>query len=562
MRKYSTGIWLILVLNLLWSLLQICIPFLTKALVDSGIENRDKEIVVLILISQILLYIGITIADVYRKWLLRHIGVRVNLLLIVNFLKGIIKKPFTFFNVHEQGNTVQHFNDNLRIEQFLTNNTSDFFNALIKLFIYGLLLFIFSATLGWIFVIFNILLAIWVGLSLETRESVDHHRFAVSAEARTELMELFTGIIDLKAYNQEKNRIDRWDQVQSKFSSLRLNLIRLNQIIFVVINGLAQFRDILIMFYAAWATIDGEMTLGTLLAIQYILGQLNEPVNQLIEFVPQYQDAKLSLERINKAISSEDLESETVFVDEIPNSADIHLEHVTYTYSTKPAVDDVSIEIPYGKSIAILGESGSGKSTLMRLMLKLIRPDKGQIAVGSKALDIISSERWLNQCSVVLQESLLFHRSILYNITFENNIELVDKDRIYYCLEKCQVLDVVQALPQGLFAVVGSDGINFSKGQAQRLLLARALYKDVDYYFLDEPFSALDRITYRKVFRNLREVLENKTLIIVTHRMEVAMKMDHIYLLEEGRLIESGTHERLSQLGKRYNKIFLSDDDE
>ncbi len=561
MVQYQSGITLVVLLNILWSILQISIPFITKALVDTGIQNQDMDIVWILLISQFLIFIGITIADIFRKWLLRHIGVRVNLQLILKFLSGIIKKPYSFFSLKEQGNTIQHFNDNLRIESFLTNHSSNFFNAIIKLLMFGILLFIFDAYIGWVFVAFNILLIIWVNLFISTREYVDENRFKLSAVVRSELIEIFSGIIDLKSYNQEINRINAWDQVQTKFSDIRLNMLRINQLIFGGIDSLSQMRDIAILFIAAKLTIESSMTLGTLIAIQYILGNLNQPIRKIIDFVPQYQDAKLSLKRINAALSFDQGSATDQLSVDIPKTAGITLENVGYAYSEKKyAVKDINMDIPFGKSIAILGESGSGKSTLMKMMLKLLPVGTGKIFIGPKKLSIIDSKSWLNNCSVVLQESILFQRSVLYNITFEEESANTDLERVYRCLELCEVLDVVEALAHGLRSIVGEEGINFSRGQAQRIILARAMYKNVDYYFLDEPFSALDRLTYKKVFKNLRDGLEKKTLIIVTHKMEVAKKMDMIYLLEEGELVEKGNHESLSKLGKKYSDIFLSED--
>jgi ATP-binding cassette, subfamily B, bacterial len=562
MSKFKSGIFLVIVLNILWTVLQICIPFLTKALVDNGIQNRDIDIVWAILLAQVLLFIGITIADLFRKWVLRHIGVRVSLQMVLNFLNGIIKKPFSFFNVNEQGRTIQHFNDNLRIETFLTNNTSDFFNALLKIITFGILLFIFNSQIGLIFIGFNLLLVIWISFFLKTREAMDEQQFKLSALVRTELIEIFTGIIDLKAYNQEKNRIASWDKVQSNFSDIRLNLLRISQQIFGGVNSLSQMRDILILFVAAKATIEGNMTLGTLIAIQYILGQLTIPVKEMIDFVPQYQDAKLSLNRINTALASVNLENEKAVGIRIPQKADIHIHNLEYSYlGQKLALNNISIEVPFGKSIAILGESGSGKSTLLKLILKLLVSTKGEINIGNIPLNTIKAEDWISHCSVVMQESMLFQKSILYNVTFEQDLDKIDLDRVYQCLKSCEIIEAIEALPLGMQSIVGHDGVNFSKGQAQRILLARSLYKEVDYYFLDEPFSALDRLTYLKVFKNMRDQLHDKTLLIVTHKMEVASKMDYIYLLEDGVLIESGTHEKLAALGQRYFNIFLSDEE-
>ena len=560
MTQYRAGIMVIILLNLLWTVFQICIPFLTQALVDSGIQNQDMDIVWIILIAQFVIFIGIILTDIYRKWMLRHIGVRVNLQLILQFLSGIIKKPYSFFNLSAQGSTIQHFNDNLRIEAFLTNKSSDFFNNMLKLVTFGVLLFIFSKHIGYVYILFNVLLVLWIFLFLRTREHIDEERFRLSSLVRTELIEIFSGIIDLKSYNQETNRVNSWDRVQTNFSDIRLNMLRINQLIFGGINSLSYIRDLFIIFLAAKATIEGSMTLGTLLAIQYILGNLNQPIRDLIDFVPQYQDAKLSLGRINNALSYEE-DSSPSLSNNIPSKADISIQELSYTYNKKKmAVSDIDIVIPYGKSIALLGESGSGKSTLMKLMLKLLITDDGEILIGPKKLTLIHSKSWLGKCSVVLQDSILFQKSIMYNIAFEEEKDKVDIDRVYECLTLCDVVEVVDALPDGLDSIIGHNNVNFSKGQVQRLLLARVLYKDVDYFFFDEPFSALDRLTYRKVFKNIRTQLKDKTLIIVTHKMEVAKEMDFIYLLEEGRLVESGTHETLSALGKQYSKIFLEDE--
>lgn len=562
LMRFRSGVILIILLNLVWSLFQICIPFLTKSLVDTGIQNRDMHIVWVILLSQLLLLVGILMADVYRKWLLKHIGVRLHLQLMLDYLSIIIRKPFNFFNLNEQGRTLEHYNDNLRIEQFLTEKTSDFLDAATKILIFGILLFIFSTEIGFIFAFFNVLLMLWIWYLLSIREKVDEKRFRLRSKVKRELIEIFDGIVDLKAYNQEEKRITGWEKVQKYMSDIRLNSVRIHQICYRGVDGVAHLRDILILFFAAKATIDGNMTLGTLIAIQYILGNLNQPVMKLMMYIGEHQDAQLSMNRLNKAVEFENEDAASAFVYEIDKRAVITTNDLSFQYSpTSLALKNVSIDIPYGQSIAILGESGSGKSTLLKVLIKLLIPASGEVQIGTKSLTHINAKNWLDHCSVVLQESILFQRSLLYNITFEEDISKIDIDRVYLALELCAATEIVKALPKGLFSVIGEDKVNFSKGQAQRLILARAIYKDSDYYFLDEPFSALDRLTYLKVFKNLRTALVDKTLVIVTHKMEVAKKMDNIFFLENGQMIESGTHKKLKKLGKRYSKIFLSDDE-
>ncbi len=555
MLKYKTGIILVITLNVLWSLFQLCFPFLTRSLVDSGIQYSDMEVVMIILVSQLLLFLGISVSDVLRKWILRHIGVRISLIIILDYLKVILRKPLSFFNVEEQGRTIQQYNDNLRVEAFMTTDTSSFIESILKIFMFGVLLFIFDVKVGLILVGSVILLALWVKIFLKARAALDEERFKMSSTIRSEIIDIYRGIVDLKSNNQENKRLDNWHSVQGLYSNARLNMLRISMMINVGIEGFAQLRDILILFLAAKATIEGTMTLGTLLAIQYILGQLAMPIDKVMQYISKYQDTRLSLQRINKvfAIKNEERYDQHGLP---PAQNTISVNNLSFRYKEDlEVIKDVSFDIPFGKKVAIIGESGSGKSTMMKLLVGLLSYEKGGINVGPLELSKINLNEWLKSCTIVLQESILFSRSLWYNITFEDVIDPLEVERVNECLELCLIRNVVERNAKGLNSIVGKD-VDLSKGQVQRILLARALYKNSDYFLLDEPFSALDGPTYRKILNNLKTILADKTFVIITHKLGVAQKMDYIYMMDDGQIIEQGTHGELMELQNKYASLF------
>ena len=377
----------------------------------------------------------------------------------------------------------------------------------------------------------------------------------MSSTIRSEIIDIFKGIVDLKSNNQEEKRLGNWNEIQNLYSNSRLNILRNNMMIDVGIHGVAQLRDILVLFIAAKATIAGTMTLGTLLAIQYILGQLSTPLEKVIQYVPKYLDTRLSLDRINNVMS---LKNEARYDQHgvPPMSSDIKVSKLQFSYKPEvPVIKDLDIDIPFGNKVAIIGESGSGKSTLMKLLVGLLSYQRGSVIVGSLELNKINLNSWLKGCTIVLQESILFGRSLWYNITFEDEVDPSKIERVNECLSLCLIKDVVDRNAKGLNAIVGND-VNLSRGQVQRILLARAVYKNSDYYLLDEPFSALDGPTYRQILDNLKETLANKTLIIITHKLGVAQRMDLIYLMQEGAVIEKGSHQELMSLGNRYADLF------
>ena len=559
--RYKMGVLSILAFSLLWTVFEIAVPFATKAVIDIGIQNQDVDLVVIILLGLFGLMLGKVLSTAFPFWILRHIGVRVNLVLLVGYWERILKKSYLFFNNKEQSEILQHFNDNTYVEAFVTTYSFQAFHATMNMIIYAVILFIFDFRIGVVFLCFTLVFFLWSLYVMSKREAVDNERFKASSAVRGEINEIFRGIVDIKSNNQEAPRINLFESFHYGISKHRLNLLRFSLIQQVVNQFLHSARDVLILYFAAKAVIAGTMTLGSLVAIQYLLGHLYELTMKILDIFPRFQDAFLSIGRVNNSLSRHepkenlldrsdlDIQGKPLIVD------NLNFEYIENT----PILQDVNMEVRYGQSAAILGESGSGKSTLLKNMLKLLSPKSGGIRIGDYNLENISDKFWLTQCSTVLQESILFSRSLIYNITFKEDLNEVDVPRMWKCLEICLADQIVKKLPDGILTQVGNDGVNFSRGQTQRLLLARAIYRDVGYYFFDEPFSALDRLTFLKVFRNIREALSDATLVIVTHRKEVAQEMDEIFLLEDGKMVEHGDHDSLSKLGDRYFHIFISE---
>tara|TARA_Y100000385_G_C13097266_1_gene642144 strand:- start:1172 stop:2863 length:1692 start_codon:yes stop_codon:yes gene_type:complete len=559
--RYRFGVISVVFFSLLWTAFEISVPFATKAVIDIGIQNQDLNMVIIILLALFGLLMGRMVSTIMPFWILRHIGVRVNLLLLVGYWERILRKSYLFFNNKEQSDIIQHFNDNTSVEAFITTYSFTTLHAIFNLFIYAVILFIFDFQIGIVFISFTSLFLLWSLYVLRKREVVDHERFKSSSAMRGEINEIFKGIVDIKSNNQEEQRVNLFEKFHYGMSKHRLNLLRFSFIQQIGNQVIHTLRDVLILFFAAKATIEGAMTIGSLVAIQYLLGQLYELTSKILDIFPRFQDAQLSIGRVNESLSRHEPQENLLDKKGLDiQQKTLSIEDLNFNYvEDVPILKGISMKIPFGRSVAILGESGSGKSTLLKNILKLLDPDHGSVKVGDYNLDHVSDKFWLTQCSNVLQESILFSRSLLYNITFCDEMNDVDVPRMWKCLEITLSEDFIKELPLGVNTIIGHNGVNFSRGQTQRLLLARAIYRKVSYYFFDEPFSALDRLTFRRVFKNIREELKDVTLVIVTHRKEVAEKMDEIFLLEDGKLVEHGNHNSLSELGDRYFQIFISD---
>jgi ATP-binding cassette subfamily B protein len=552
-RNVLGQVWLGLVLA---SLLQLVFPFLTQAIVDHGITNQNLSFINLVLIAQLVLAISRTAVEFIRNRVLFHVGSRVYLSLLSDFLLKMMRLPLTFFDTRMAGDIMQRVQDHQRVQYFISSPLVNTLYASVSLVVFTSVLAYYSWSIVLVFVVGTALYVAYVFVFLRARRAVDYRKFADSAESQNELVELVHGMPEIKLANAEQQRRWRWETVQARLFHLNLRSLSIEQFQqggSVLVNEL---KNITVTFVAAKLVIDGELTLGMLLAVQFIIGQLNVPVSQLIGFIQSTQDAKISLERMGEIHSRQDEEQIDEKIPTLPADRTIKLDKVSYSYTgplgTK-VLDQLDLVIPQGKVTAVVGPSGSGKTTLLKLLLKFDEPQGGRISVGSVGLSALSGHVWRSQCGVVLQDGHLFSDTIAGNVAV--GFETVDPLRLLEVAQISRIDEFVENLPLGYYTKVGRDGIGLSAGQKQRILIARALYKRPSYLFFDEATSALDATNERAIMDRLETFFQGHTVVVIAHRLSTVKQADQIIVLDGGRIVERGTHDELTRRRGRYLEL-------
>ena len=546
-------VWLGLVLA---SLLQLVFPFLMQAIVDHGITNQNLSFVNLVLIAQLFLVFSRTGIEFIRNRVLFHVGSRVYLSLLSDFLLKMMRLPLTFFDTRMAGDIMQRVQDHQRVQYFISSPLVNSLYASVSLVVFTAVLAYYSWSIVGVFLIGTALYVGYVLAFSRARRAVDYRKFADSAESQNELVELVHGMPEIKLANAEQQRRWRWEAVQARLFHLNLRSLAIEQYQqggSILVNEL---KNIAVTFLAAKLVIDGQLTLGMLLAVQFIIGQLNVPVSQLIGFIQSTQDTKISLERMGEIHSRADEEQIDEKVPTLPADKTIRLEKVSYSYGgplgTK-VLDQLDLEIPEGKVTAIVGPSGSGKTTLLKLLLKFDEPQSGRITVGSVGLSALSGHVWRSQCGVVLQDGHLFSDTIAGNVAV--GFETVDPLRLLEVAQISRIDEFVENLPLGYYTKIGRDGIGLSAGQKQRILIARALYKKPAYLFFDEATSALDATNERAIMDRLQSFFRGHTVVVIAHRLSTVRQADQIIVLDGGRIVEQGTHDELTRRRGRYLEL-------
>ncbi len=543
---------------LVGSLLQLIFPFLTQAIVDYGINNRDINFVTLILIAQLALFFGRTSVEFIRNWILLHISSRINISLISDFLIKLMKLPIGYFDTKMIGDLMQRIGDHRRIESFLTTSTLNILFSTINMFIFGAVLAIYNMTIFMIFVVGSVLYFIWIYMFLNRRRELDFKRFAQLSDNQSNLYQIITGMQEIKLNNCEKMKRWEWERIQAKLFKVNVKSLSLDQYQQIGSVFINQTKNILISFFAAKAVVTGDMTLGMMLAVQYIIGQLNSPIEQLISFMHTTQDAKISLERLGEIHKKQDEETpDDAKISILPTNKSITISALGFQYEgphSEMVLKDVNLLIPEKKVTAIVGMSGSGKTTMIKLMLGFYPPTKGEIKVGDTELRNISSRLWRGKIGVVMQDGFIFSDTIAKNIAVSD--EIVDKQRLLDAARIANIQDFVDSLPLGFNTKIGQEGHGLSQGQKQRILIARAAYINPEYLFFDEATNALDANNELAIMQNLGNFFQGRTVVIVAHRLSTVKNADQIVVLEKGLLVEKGTHQELTQLkGAYYNLV-------
>jgi len=553
-KKIITQLFLGLILG---SLLQLIFPFLTQSIVDKGINTQDLNFVTLIIIAQLVLIFSRTLVEFVRSWILLHLGTRINISLISDFLIKLMKLPVSFFDTKMIGDLIQRIGDHKRIENFLTSSTLNILFSFFTLVIFGAVLLVYNVNIFLIFLLGSTLYTMWVYIFMKKRRDIDNRRFAQMSDNQSNVIQLITGMQEIKLNNCEKQKRWEWENIQAKLFKVNMASLSLNQYQQAGGAFINEIKNIIITFIAAKSVIDGNMTLGMMLAVQYMIGQLNSPINQMIGFLQDTQDAKISLERLGEIHQKDDEESDLEpKIDILPEHRDLNIEKVFFQYEGPHSpfvLDDVELNIPEKKITAIVGTSGSGKTTLVKLLLGFYNPVKGKINLGDLYLNNVSNRMWRDKCGVVMQDGFIFSDSIANNISVSE--EIPDRKKLLHAVKVANIQEFIESLPLGYNTKIGQNGVGLSQGQKQRILIARAVYKNPEFIFFDEATNALDANNERIIMDNLDEFFKGKTVVVVAHRLSTVKNADQIVVLEKGKIVEKGTHSELTKLKGSYFEL-------
>lgn len=539
------------------SILSLILPFVTQAIVDTGIGTNNLDFIVVMLVSQLVIVLGQMANGLIRSWLMLHMTVRLSISLISDFLSKLMRLPISFFDSKMVGDILQRIGDYSRIQSFLTESLLSMVMAVVTFVVYGVVMAGYNLEVLGIFVFGSALYILWGLLFMKRRRKLDYMRFQVAATNQSNLVQLVTGMQDIKLNNCERKKRWEWERIQARLFNVSIKSLMLGQTQNVGGIFIDQIKNIMISFLTAKAVIDGDMTLGMMTAVQYIMGQLNAPVSQFITFVQSTQDAKISLERLNDIYGKEDEEPVAQpKIREIPDNADIEFRNVTFQYGglhSEKVLDGISMTIPSNKVTAIVGNSGSGKTTLLKLILGFYHPSEGEVMLGGNRLGKYSDSVWRSKCGAVMQEGFIFSDTIINNIAVCDDVP--NMERVRRAVETANIGDFIDGLPLGYHTKIGMEGHGLSTGQKQRLLIARAAYKDAKYLIFDEATNSLDANNERFIMEKLNVLFRNRTVVIVAHRLSTVRNADNIVVVYKGKITEQGTHEELINRRGDYYKL-------
>ncbi len=556
-KPYKRFVYQLLLGVVLASILQLILPFLTQAIVDYGISNQDVDFIYLILISQLVVVLSRQVIDFIRGWILLHLTTRINISLISDFLIKLMKLPLGFFDTKLIGDLLQRIGDHRRIEIFLTSSSLSILLAFFNILIFSIVLAVYSIPILLIFLSGSALYIFWLTVFMKKRRELDFKRFARQSEHQGKLIQIIQGIEEIKINGAERQKRWEWEQIQASLFNLSIRSLSLNQYQMAGAVFINETKNIIITFIAATSVVNGSITLGMMLAISYILGQLNSPLEQMTVFMRTAQDARISMERLaeihERKDEGEDYPSVT---DHLPYSGKISVQNLSFRYEgpySSNVLSRLSFNIPEKSVTALVGASGSGKTTMIKLLLSYYSPTEGEIRIGDQNLRMTDPREWRKRCGVVLQNGYLFSDTIAKNIAL--GADRIDPDRLLNASKTANINDFIESLPLGYNTQIGQEGLMLSGGEKQRILIARAVYKNPEFLFLDEGTSSLDANNEKQIMDNLEEFFKGKTVIIVAHRLSTVKNADQIMVLEKGNLVETGNHETLTAKKGYYYKL-------
>ena len=557
LKQYKKYLLQILLGLLLGCVLQLILPFLTQGIVDLGIRHKDIGFIWLILLGELMIIIGRTATDFIRRWLLLHISMRINISLVSDFFIKLLKLPMSFFDTKLMGDLLQRIGDHARIQNFLTGQVLNIIFSSLSFIIFSFVLIIYNPLIFWVFAIGSICYGLWIASFLRRRKVLDYELFEQQATNQNKTYQLITSMQEIKLQDCEQRRRWEWEDTQADLFNVQMKSLQLQQTQEAGSIFINEVKNIIITVFAATSVINGQMSLGAMLAVQYIIGQLNSPVEQFMSFIYSLQDVKISLERINEIHKGKNEETNENQVSEFNDDKFVKLTNVDFKYdphALKQTLTDVSFDIPEGKVTAIVGASGSGKTTLIKLMLGYYPVISGSISIAGRNIKEYNLKWWRRHCGVVMQDGVIFSESIARNIAVDDGD--IDIERLEKASRIANIHDYIMGLPLKYNTQIGRDGVGLSQGQKQRILIARAAYKNPDFIFLDEATNALDAKNEKVIVENLDEFYKGRTVVVVAHRLSTVKNADQIIVLDSGKVVESGNHTTLiEKKGAYYNLV-------
>lgn len=557
LRQSKRKLFLVFVSLIIGSLLQLIFPFLTKSMVDTGINTSNLQFITIILIAQLMLTLSGTVISFIRSRLQLHISNNINISILSDFLIKLTRLPVSYFETHQTGDTMQRIGDNRQIQAFLTGQTMSTLFSIFNFLIYATILVFFSLQLFIVFAIGNLFYFAWIQLFMGIRRKLNYQTFEISAKANDSTLQLIQGMQEIRLNNAEQLKRWEWENIQANVFKLNFKSLNYEQIQSVGALFINQGKDIVISYLVAKLVVDGQLTFGTMLAVQYIIGQLSGPVGQFIGLSQSIQDAKISMERLNEVHELDDEEPvDKTFISYLPKNKTIYFNHLSFTYpgaGNSPVLEDITLNIPHGKVTAIVGVSGSGKTTLLKLLLKIYDQYEGELKIGDSYFKYISASFWRRKCGSVLQDGFIFNDTIARNIAV--GYEEIDQEKLLHSCHVGNILPFIETLPNGFYTKLGSNGVGISQGQKQRLLIARAIYKNPEYLFFDEATNSLDANNEKVIVENLNEFFKGRTVVVVAHRLSTVKGADKIVVLHKGKIAEEGTHAELTAIRGRYYEL-------
>ncbi|GGH13523.1 peptidase domain-containing ABC transporter [Pedobacter zeae] len=529
------------------AVIQLIFPFFTKALVDVGVKGADVQFIYILLFGQLLMTLGQTSVELLRGWILLHITARVNLSILSNFLNKLLNLPLSFFDTKLNSDILQRIEDHKRIEALLTGSTLNTLFMMIAFLVFSVLLFIYSPTICMVFIIGSAIYFAWIYIFMEKRKKLDFKRFELMAQNRAKTLQVVNGIHEIKINDCGTKKIWEWEGIQAKLFRLNVSTLSLSQYQQVGATFINQAKNILILFLATRLVIDKQVSLGDMMAIQFIIGQMNAPIVQLASFLQSYQDAQISMDRLEQIQHLEDEESPAKnYTYKMPPGRSIQIKNMSFIYpgaGNKPVLNNLDFTIPGGKTTAIVGSSGSGKTTILKLLQRISEPTSGEIYVDNLPFSMISPKFWRQHCGVVMQDGFIFSDTIANNIAL--NEEFTDPAEMDRAIHIANIEQYIKSQPLGIYTKIGEDGKGLSGGQRQRVLIARMVYRNPEYIFLDEATSSLDSSNEKVIMERLYNFFEGKTVLIVAHRLSTVKNADNILVLDNGNVVEQGDHNAL-----------------